>query len=68
MERPNHLREALARLERRRIRLEREITDELDRKFFADDPGYLDLTQSIYNDPPLTVEEQAAWDEIIARF
>ena len=67
MDKPNHMREALARLEQRRIELEREITDEMDRKFFGDG-DYLDLTTSMYNDPPLNVDEQRAWDELVARF
>ena len=68
MNKPNHMREALARLEQRRIELEREITDEMDRRFFTADRGYLDLTDSAYNDPPLDVDEQRAWDEIVAHF
>ena len=68
MDKPNHMREALARLEQRRIELEREITDEMDRKFFSNDDGYLDLTQSIYTDPPLTADEQRTWDQIVANF
>lgn len=67
MDMPNQMREALARLERRRIELEREITDEIDRKYFAD-VDYIDLTAAIYNDPPLSASEQAAWDEIVARY
>jgi len=68
MDRPNQMREALARLEQRRLELEREITDEIDRKFFTDNPDYLDLTASVYQDPPLTADEQRSWNEIIARF
>lgn len=68
MERPNHMREALARLEARRLELEREITDEIDRKFFGGEQHLIDLTDTIYNDRPLSPEEQTAWEEIIARF
>ena len=68
MEQPNHMRKALARLEARRLELEREITEEIDRKFFTDDGDYIDLTATIYNDPPLSSNEQMAWDAIIARF
>ena len=67
MNKPNHMQAALARLEQRRIELEREITDEMDRQFFSE-TVYVDLTNSIYSDPPLTTDEQAAWDEIVARF
>ncbi len=67
MDMPNQMREALARLEQRRIELEREITDEIDRKYFAD-VDYIDLTAAIHTDPPLTPTEQAAWDEIVAQY
>lgn len=67
MDMPNQMREALARLEQRRIELEREITDEIDRKYFAD-VDHIDLTTALYTDPPLTADEQTAWDEIVARY
>lgn len=67
MDKPNHMQDALARLERRRTELEREITDEIDRKFFSDGV-YIDLTDSALTDPPLTSDEQRAWDELVARF
>ena len=67
MEQPNQLRQALARLEARRIEIEREIVDEIEQRYFADGP-VIDLTDAIYNDPPLSQGEQAAWDAIITRF
>lgn len=68
MEKPIRLQRALERLEARRVELERQIVEELERKFFDESElTTVDLTDSA-DRSGITQDEEQAFQDIVARY